>query len=387
MSKLKIKEITFEERENKTLYWRADTLKFDDLNLIIGPNASGKTQFLRRVAYIKEIHTANLATRNIKTNFKTSVKFELSDHDQNEQKKQITYKIEVSPGPTIHEEIFDDSGAHYFKVKNNEAFLYDEISKTEKSFLFNNSTSITKQVRTLGTSFQTISLIGDFFQSILFLHADKFNLSSIRLGKHEIIPSEDMENISSVVLNWKNSYPGLYKQLFSTYKTFFESVKDFDKKALVNAPQEEILALIEDGVNEKIPITEMSSGMVRILSILALPLVRNLPFKQLSVKFTPSLILIDEIDNGLDYERIGLIIDHLRGESEFYQIVVSSHSPVVCNFIEPQYWRVFRRKGVEVKITSPMDVEETRDFSEKSKKSNWELYKNHISKSGKYSIQ
>lgn len=383
MKSLKLDEIIFDEKDDGQLFWKYDQFKFDDLNLIIGPNASGKTQFLKRMVFMREVHNLVSIPAQIRTIFTSKAKFSVLENDI--KIGQVTYELTYGPGNQINEKIHDENKKSYFEVKINEATLYDEQTKEMKSFLYNNSVSITKQVRNMTNSFSTICMIGDFFRSILVLQADKFNLTNIKLGKNEIIPSDDMENISAVVLNWKDSYPELYNQLITRFKLFFETVNGFDKKVLANIPGE-IIALNENEVKEKVAIFDMSSGMVRILTLLALPLVRDLVHKNKTINIVPSLILIDEVDNGLDYERIGLIIDHLEAESDFIQVVVSSHSPVVCNFINPKNWRIFNRKGVVVKITQPLNIPETKSFVEKSKESNWELYKNHISKSGLYSV-
>ena len=149
----------------------------------------------------------------------------------------------------------------------------------------------------------------------------------------------------------------------------------------------DMLAIKEKGVIETVAASDMSSGMLRILCLLAISMSRNLGDHIQGVKFEPSMIIIDEIDNGLDYDRISRIIDYLESETSFFQIIFSSHSPVVCNFVPPENWHIFRRSATRVKATRPHDIEKTKELIEKSSSANWDIYEHHISKSKLYSIE
>lgn len=380
---LKIKSILIDENEtNGKPHWKSNVFEFSDLNLIIGPNASGKTQFLRRIDYLRGLHTPDQPTKNISTIFKTSIKFDVISEDGSFL-KSIDYNLTISPGPILEEEIKGSDGTLHFTFKDNNALLWDETEKKQKSFLYNNTSTITKQVSHM-KEFGTIAQIGKFFQNVLHIQSNNFNQFEVEINMNQIVPSRSMSNISPVILNWKRNFPDIYKQLISKYKSFFDKVQDFETELIPTTntiSSAEILSLSEKDIDRQIKIFDMSSGMVRILALLALSFIRRLPRRE-----APSLILIDEIDNGLDYERVGSIIDLLKSEADFSQIVVSSHSPVVCNFIDPNDWRVFRRKGSIHKITSPLKIEDTKKLIEDSKKSNWDLYKTHISKSGLYSV-
>ena len=383
---LRIESIKLAETyKDSKVYFDYDKIFMQDINLVIGPNASGKSQFINRLKFLRETHRKNQPTKNIVTIFKAEVVFNNENTD-----KRIRYELTAGPGQLIVEQI-EDLLARKFYLKNNQkgTFLLDENTGKETTFLLNKRQSITKQVEDHIEKFPTINEIGKFFENILFLDADKFNLLTIDLGSEHLIPSDQIRNISSVVLNWKDKIPKLYDILLKKYKSFFPYVEEFTSREEVSIGNKlfDVLAIKEKGVKEDVPVQNISSGMLRILCLLALPMTKQIKKPILGYDFSPSVIVIDEIDNGLDYEMIYSIIDSLKSETVFSLIILSSHSPVVCNFIPPENWLIFRRSASRVKVTNPLSIKETKELIERSKTNNWEIYKNHIANSRLYSVK
>ncbi|MCY7363073.1 MAG: ATP-binding protein, partial [Ignavibacteria bacterium] len=84
--------------------------------------------------------------------------------------------------------------------------------------------------------------------------------------------------------------------------------------------------------------TEMSQGMFRALSLLV-----QLNYSLLSK--TPSCILIDDIGEGLDYDRsnslIELIIEKIKDSS--VQVIMTTNDRFVMNKVPLKYWSVIQR--------------------------------------------
>ncbi|MFN8395449.1 MAG: AAA family ATPase [Bacteroidia bacterium] len=85
---------------------------------------------------------------------------------------------------------------------------------------------------------------------------------------------------------------------------------------------------------------DMSQGMFRALSLL---IQLNL---SLAIK-TPSCILIDDIGEGLDFDRskslIALIIEKVKGSK--VQLIMTTNDRFVMNNVPIEYWCVIQRKG------------------------------------------
>jgi AAA15 family ATPase/GTPase len=84
--------------------------------------------------------------------------------------------------------------------------------------------------------------------------------------------------------------------------------------------------------------TEMSQGMFRALSLLV-----QLNYALLGK--VPSCILIDDIGEGLDYDRsknlIDLIIAKVKGSS--VQVIMTTNDRFVMNKVPLEYWSVIQR--------------------------------------------
>jgi AAA15 family ATPase/GTPase len=83
---------------------------------------------------------------------------------------------------------------------------------------------------------------------------------------------------------------------------------------------------------------EMSQGMFRALSLL-------IQLNYSLLKKMPSCILIDDIGEGLDYERskalIDLIIEKVKGSS--VQVIMTTNDQFVMDKVPLEYWSVIQR--------------------------------------------
>jgi hypothetical protein len=103
----------------------------------------------------------------------------------------------------------------------------------------------------------------------------------------------------------------------------------------------------------------MSQGMFRALSILI-----QVNYSQMAGKAT--CILIDDIGEGLDFERSWRLIDLLRHKAEdtSIQLVLSTNDRFVMNHVPLEEWSVLQRHGGQVQVRN---YENSRDVFEEFK--------------------
>lgn len=371
---LKLNSYKVEELEGIEIHWKTDLITFDNFNLIIGKNASGKSQLFQRFNFLKLVHSKDGQTPNIRT----TVDFSLTFKDS-ENSSIINYKLKVMPNQEVEETIKNET-LNITLFSSSDKKFYDESKKTHVSHLFPKKHSVTKFVSDLEGNFPTLKKLGDFFDGVKLLRTDRYNPTQLSPVLGQMVPDENLNNLGAVVLTWKQQNHVLYNELLSTYKTFFDGINDLIPVQQPNLPFP-FLGFSEKLVKWTVSQTDCSMGMLRVLGIIAL----SISIDPKTGKI-PSLIIIDEIDNGLDYENVGAIIEYLIERSSGSQVIFSSHSPVVCNFVPPKNWRVFSRKGSHVQVKVPTETKETLDLIKSSKMSNWEIYQNHISKSNLYVV-
>jgi predicted ATPase len=90
---------------------------------------------------------------------------------------------------------------------------------------------------------------------------------------------------------------------------------------------------------------EMSQGMFRALSVLIL-------LNYAAIASRPSCIIIDDIGEGLDFERSCKLIDVIRKKAAAsdVQLVVSTNDKFVMNEVPLEEWSVLRRQGNHVSV-------------------------------------
>lgn len=104
-----------------------------------------------------------------------------------------------------------------------------------------------------------------------------------------------------------------------------------------------IVLFKEKGIKEHLSISSLSKGMCRAISLL-------IQMEYLSAQGKPSLWLIDDLGEGLDYDRtvkLGkLLFDfcHERG----IQLLASSNDTFLMDIVDLQYWNILERKGEKV---------------------------------------
>jgi len=96
----------------------------------------------------------------------------------------------------------------------------------------------------------------------------------------------------------------------------------------------------EKGIQKPIPITELSSGMKKILLFLT----------DLTTMKKSSVYLIDEYENSLGVNAIDFLPELIYERSEDIQFIITSHHPYIINNIPIENWLVFNRKGSRVNI-------------------------------------
>ena len=370
---LNLKSIKFKETLNNELFWENKKLLVDNFNLIIGPNASGKSSLFNRIKFLKKVHNKKRETPQIIT----VAAFELEFNDCINS-EVISYKLTISPNQEITEIIKNNTkNIELFSTKKKQ--FYNEKLNQHEERLIPKKISVTKLVDDYQSLYPTIYSIGKYISNIQFLQADQIDLKEvISINGNGPIPDSKLKNLGAVVLNWKKNNSDLYDELFSLFIQYFPFVEEFVEIQRENLPFP-ILGIKEKEVDGEILYVEMSLGMLRILGILTFAISRHPNSGSI-----PSLIVIDEVDNGLDYNNIGKIVEFIKDNSEDTQYLLSSHSPVICNFVPPKHWRIFSRNNVTVNVKVPTENKNTNELIQTNKMSNWDIYKNHISKSNDY---
>ncbi|MFI3135590.1 MAG: AAA family ATPase [Methylococcaceae bacterium] len=136
------------------------------------------------------------------------------------------------------------------------------------------------------------------------------------------------------------------KKLVELLKVFYPKLEDF--KVTNQRAGWKKLSVIEqfEGHRLETEATHLSDGLLRILAILA------------QSGSDRSLILLDEIENGINQEIIEKLVDTLVARPQ--QILVTTHSPLILNFLDDD----LARESVQFIYKSPQGESHIRRFFE-----------------------
>lgn len=376
--KVRLKSLEIAEKSEKYLEMDFSNLSIGDFNLLISDNAQGKTRLLKHLNFLSSLYKDNRII--IPTTYYTKIAFEIIN-----QKKsaEVTYEINIKPvnGENHYSELVVKEGKTIYSAV--ERLLFNETSGEEIKNYF-----IPKNLPALASinepDFITLNLIRDFFQRIVYLSANKSRV--VTVTPDALIPDTESRNIASVLENWREKYPEKFNEVLNELKRCFPFINKvfFTKRHIQGIGKADLLTFNEDNINKPIMQHEWSDGIYRILYLIMAP---QIPFTIGSQVVPPSLILVDEIENGLDFKSLKYIINYFKDYSDESQIIISSHSPLVCDFVHPENWIIVKRKGAKLSFISPKAKEKDLDSQlDIFKQKHWDFYTKHISNSEKYKI-
>lgn len=376
---LKLKSVEIKEKKDKATLF-VGSAKLKDFNLLISDNAQGKTRFFNTIHFLSKL-SYNRA-KPLGTNFWSRWEFENTTSSSNEK---IIYELRVKG---LHdknkyvENVYKNNKLIFSSFHNvliDEGKRSGQKNRIENFYLPDNTPAI---VSITEPKFRTIGLLRSFFQRIVYVSSNKNRQTHI--DPNSLIPNIEGTNIGSVLNNWSVKYPNTFREVVNEFKNIFKYIVDiyFTDQEPSEGIKAKLLTLKEESVEEPIMQNSWSDGLYRMLFLI---MSVKVPFIEGESTRTPSLIIVDEIENGLDYKSLKYILNYYEDYSDEYQFLLSSHSPLVCELVHPKNWIIVKRSGAEIKFISPSGIEENLDGQlNLYKQKHWELYTKHIGSSNLY---
>jgi recombinational DNA repair ATPase RecF len=318
--------------------WNLAEAKLGKINLIVGKNASGKSRTINIMSSL-----SNLLSGKIKPSFKSSNFTAVFKNDD----KSIKYNLFISNGKVTKEELSSDGKILLKRGVTGKGKIYTLPMKKEMEF----QTPPTE----LASNFRRDSVQHPFFE-VLYKWSTSINVYKFGtpLGQDTmIIWSEEQKNNQNINISELEGTHKIFKEGNSKYGSKFIKaiLKDMtevgysidsielDKPDNVESRLGLLcLTLKEKDVDVRINQTDLSQGMFRALSLIIQINYYNLLNKS-------SCIMIDDIGEGLDYERSTNLINLLisKAESSEVQLIMSTNDRFVMNNVPLKYWSIIQR--------------------------------------------
>lgn len=165
--------------------------------------------------------------------------------------------------------------------------------------------------------------------------------------------NKDGRNIAEYLLSIRDKNIDAYHGIIETLQSVLPYAKDLQPQITTELEKMVYLQLTEQDF--KLPGWMLSTGTLKILALLAV-------FRHPE----PSpLIVIEEIENGLDPRTINLIVNEIRSfvKDKNSQVIITTHSPYLLDLLHLSHIVFVERKNERVVFKRPYDDEELRKWS------------------------
>lgn len=307
------------------------TLPLGQFNILIGMNGVGKSTVLQALDFISHLMTGDVADWLKARSWKSA---DLRCKRLNERNITVSVVWRVSPDSTlkwtgvfntslkrctrdwtVHE--FANGNASKLTLLDGQRFHIEGKGWQEVSFNYEGSLLSALKDKELP---QVVLDMRNAVRNIRSLEL----LSPQLLRKRSRVAVGESFDIGSGGEKL-SAYLGILKgeqrsRLIDLLKVFYPQIIDF-KVSNVQAGWKKLTVVEQFGDrHQETEATHLSDGLLRILAVLS------------QVDSDRSLILLDEIENGINPEIIEPLVEALQSSAQ--QVLVTTHSPMILNYLE-----------------------------------------------------
>ena len=358
---MKLDQFEYISNRGEPNEWRIDGCQLGNINLIVGKNASGKSKIVRVIYLLSELlcdggKLGNRPTRKYEWHL-------LFDKDS---ERQTEYFITIENGYITQEKLKIGEKIFLQRDKTGEGRIY--AKELDKDIRFQTPTTelaVVKRRDTIQHPF--LEDIYKWSSSLRFYEfgtqLGKDTLAKLPpttellkaktdtkdsdyvveifvLGKREhneftqrIL--DDMNGIGYQITKIETKVPSFFKSNISPPENLDEDSDNLPK----------FLYVQEDGLKSVTEQSEISQGMFRALSLFI-----QINYAILSDQ--PSCIIIDDIGDGLDFQRSSAIIKLLieKAKTGLVQLIMTTNDENIMNGVPLEYWSVIERQPGVAKL-------------------------------------
>ena len=327
--------------------WEFQETKLDNVNLIVGASGSGKTRYLNSIFNISSSIVQGQPF--ISGHWKLTVKTDEYEYvwEYNGGKNQIQREIVTRKRIGSQEEfenLIDRTPDTFF-------FCGDKLPRLQRD---RPGITLLKEEGKIGPLYDTFARIqrrtfhDDGLTDALRLQDVSNELSNISKSKDGILALwQQQPALSARMFLLREKFPDKYRLAVETFEQVFPSIKECGI-SIQSPGQVPVFFIKEKRINRKIPVLELSSGMQKVLLIIAdiITLPRD------------SIYIIDEYENSLGINAIDFLPEFLVDHGTNIQFLVTTHHPYLINNMPMKTWRVFHRNGSKISIKNGAEFEE-----------------------------
>jgi len=335
---------------NKALEWELCPVDFSDLTLLVGVSGVGKTQILRALLVVQSIaegKARNGVCWDITFTTEEGVRFGWKgEYENKEHFAEPEFEIleeersATREKPKILTESLTREGDSIVERKQDEILLRGK--PTPKLTPHRSVLNLLSQEDDVAPACRAFRRILDSRQEVRYyspMELSSFERLLARYDTLEKIQESDLHTHLKLALVYRSQRP-VFEKIRERFIEIFPHVTDIkveprkDEDAPYFVSQFPIISIQERGVSRWIDQWRISSGMLRTI----------LHISEMYLWPTGTVILIDEFEDSLGVNCIGVLTEDLLQQNRNLQFIITSHHPYIINNIGPKYWKLVRRE-------------------------------------------
>lgn len=370
---MRLKKIKYEETLVETDSWHLDQTELMDINLIVGRNATGKTRVINVVSALASALSGKAPQLFTGT---WDVQFEEVGHTY-EYSLRIAGTRVVSERLTHSSEVLLDRGKdgvgkiRFSKIGND---LQDFQSPDTQLAVFSRNDKIQHPyldaLTTWGRTLRTYRFGTPFGNN-------NYQISAMNAGKSRGEDDTNPDFVAAVFQQGTSRGQQFKDSVISDMREIGYHIKDIGlahpEHLLSGNNQINALWVREVDLPGRTYQTSMSAGMWRSLALII-----NMNVQ----KYSPgqSTVLIDDIGEGLDFERSKFLVNLLisKARARNFQLIMTTNDRFVMNEVPLEFWAVATRKSNRVSIINSINAKEKFDEFKTVGLSNFDFFKENM---------
>lgn len=332
----------------------AEEIQLKSLNVLIGPNASGKSNLIEAIGFLRaspidltlpirdgggvmewlwkgSVKTP-IAEVNVTINYPEGImplrqrisftmvgqRFELVDevveneHPDSPQFDDVRFYYRFSKGHPVISVYPDQAGGTYLKSRLERKLRREDLSLNQSVLSQRKDPDQYPEITYLGNQYSRVRLYREW-------NLGRYTLP--RLPQKADLPEdfllEDLSNLG-LVLNHLEHQPGIRNLMLEKMKQFHEDFREISTRIHGGTVQ---IYMHENGLNQPVPATRLSDGTLRYLCLLAI----------LCHPSPPPLVCIEEPELGLHPDILPTVADLLIEASSRMQLIVTTQSDILVD--------------------------------------------------------
>jgi len=356
-----IESISFSKKPINGKGWEIKECNFNKINLIAGQNSAGKTRLLNAINILINMLINDKIQFNVLFKIKSKWKISLKDKDN-----RYIYELEIEDNIILYEKLLIN-GKEYFNRDKNGKYeieyekagikIESEISKNKFVLSFkykdriqhSSLESLSKWVNSvymynfggsLGKNSTLSNKAEDIDEDTLFARINRDDKAVVlkfekALNKEKEFKDQIIQDFNSIGYNIED---------IGTTKIDINSARIPKRIKDVISNISSLLYIKEYGIKDKIFQQDISQGMFRVLSLII-----QIKYLEYELDNFSATILIDDIGEGLDYERATKLIKYIIKNSQKLedkvQLIMTTNDRFTMNNIPLEYWIIINKEN------------------------------------------